>query len=79
MFKDALSSDRNSSPDDLRLVAARRLAWNKDAWREPALLAFVIRTLKQIVADETENPESRAEADMLIGKLNRAGKVPALG
>jgi hypothetical protein len=63
---------------DFRLVAARRLTWNKDAWREPAFVALAIRGLQQIVADETESPESQAEAKMLIEKLYLARKVPAL-
>ncbi len=62
---------------DFRLIAARQLSWDKDAWREPAYLAFVIRTLKEIAVNETESRESRAEAEMLMKKLYKAEKRPA--
>jgi hypothetical protein len=64
--------------EDYRLVAARQLRWDKEAWRKPAHLALVIRALKQIVADESESPVSRAEAEMLTKKLYMAGKEPTL-
>jgi hypothetical protein len=64
--------------NDFRLVAARQLRWDKDAWRDQGHLALVIRTLEQMVADETESAETRAEAEMLIRKLRVVGKRPAL-
>ena len=64
--------------EDFRLVAARRLVWNKDAWREPAFLGLVIDTVKRIATDEAESPEARAEAEMLVKKLYLAGKAPKL-
>jgi hypothetical protein len=61
---------------DLRLVAARQMDWDKEAWRQPASLRFIIRTLEQLAANEEENPESRIEAERLIKKLYAAGKEP---
>lgn len=55
----------------------RQLAWNKDAWREPARIGLAIQFLEQILASEDASPESRAEAEMLIKQLYKAGKKPA--
>ena len=63
--------------DDYRLVAARKLDWNENAWREPARIALVISGLKTFLADNPENPVLRAEAEHLIRKLYLAGKKPA--
>lgn len=63
--------------DDIRLVAARRKIWDKDAWRDAGLLGLIIRNLKAITDDETEALSARAEAEMLIKKLYIAGKRPA--
>jgi hypothetical protein len=62
--------------DDYRLVAARKLTWNENAWREPAFLALVISGLKGFLAEGPENPDSRAEAKYLIHTLYQAGKTP---
>jgi len=62
---------------DFRLVAARRLRFNENAWQDQGHLWLVIHTLKQIVADVTETVVARAEAEMLIKKLYIAGKRPA--
>ena len=64
--------------DDLRLVGARRMIWDEEAWRVPASIAFHIRNLNQILADDDESPESRAEAKMLIPKLHALVKRPPL-
>lgn len=61
---------------DFRLVVARQMEWDKDIWRKPATLGLAIRTLDQLLADENENPESRAEAARLIKRLNLLGKKP---
>ena len=61
---------------DLRLVVARKLVWKEEAWREPAYVAQVIRGLRDIVADEDTDKVSRAEAEMLIKKLNKAIQRP---
>ena len=58
--------------EDYRLVAARRLVWNKDAWRAPAHVALAIRSLEAMLAAETLSTETRAEAEMLIRKLTAA-------
>jgi hypothetical protein len=64
--------------NDPRLVSARILVWNKDAWRNPAFLHLTIRMLEQIVNSDVESPESQAEAKMLIKQLYLAGKTPKL-
>ena len=58
-------------------VPARQLLWDPNAWRKPAYLAFIIRTLEATVAEGFERPEDQAEALMLIKKLYLAGKKPA--
>lgn len=64
--------------NDFRLIAARQLAWDNSAWRQPGLLGLTIRALKEIVACEGESSEARAEAAMLIKKLYAAGKKPSV-
>jgi hypothetical protein len=64
--------------EDFRLVAARQLAWDKEACRKHAYRALVIHALEGIVASDVEQPVSRAEAEMLIKKLYAVGKKPAL-
>lgn len=63
---------------DFRLVGARIMAWKKDAWREPAMLAFYTRLLQGIIDEEGEAPEDRAEAAYLIKQLYAASKRPAV-
>lgn len=64
--------------DDYRLVAARRLAWNEEAWREPALIYLALAGLKNIAIDETQPREVHAEVEFLIRKLHTAAKPPCL-
>ncbi len=61
---------------DIRLVTARQLLWDKEAWRQPAFLFFAIQMLDQIVENDAEAPEARNEAQVLIKKLYQAGKAP---
>jgi hypothetical protein len=63
---------------DIRLVTARQLLWDKEAWRQPAFLGFAIQMLDQIVEDDAQSSEARNEAQMLIKKLYQAGKAPRL-
>lgn len=63
--------------DDYRLVAARKLAWNENAWREPSILALAIFGLQAFLVDYPEKSDSHAEAENLIRKLHQAGKTPA--
>lgn len=62
--------------NDYRLVAARRLVWTPDAWREPARLGLAIRGLKEVIAEWPDNAQNHIEAKMLISKLYAAGKTP---
>jgi len=59
------------------LIFARQLAWNENAWREPARIGLAISSMKKIIASENVSHEHRAEAEMLIKKLYLAGKKPA--
>lgn len=62
--------------DDIRLVAARRMIWDKDAWRRPGMLALLTRSMQDIVDSDDEPDIARTEAKMLIKKLYLAGKRP---
>jgi len=64
--------------EDYRLVAARKLVWDKEAWRKPAVLLQAINWLEQIVADQSGTVVAHAEAQMLINKLHQAAKQPTL-
>ena len=56
--------------NDLRLVAARKLVWDRERQlREPAHRAFIVRTLEDMIALEEHTSETRAEIEMLIKKL----------
>ncbi len=63
---------------DFRLIAARRLVWDKSAWQRPGTLALSIRSLQQLMAEEGRTRQTLAEAEMLIAKLYQATKEPAL-
>ena len=54
---------------DFRLIAARRLIWDKNAWQHPGHIALVTRSLKQLMDEEGRTMETLAEAEMLIRKL----------
>jgi hypothetical protein len=72
MFDNDLLCDTPRTPHaapDIRLVNARRLTWDKDAWQAPGFVAFVARELEKILADESEPVASRAEARVLLKKL----------
>jgi hypothetical protein len=64
--------------DDYRLIAARRLVWKEELWREPALVALAISGLRTILMDESESDEARTEGRYLIKKLLSASKQPPL-
>ena len=65
-----------SKMDNLWLVFARCISWDKDAWRYPSKVWLAIRELKQIAASENASSEERAEANMLVRNLNAALKPP---
>lgn len=62
--------------DDLRLVAARRMVWDSNAWRQPAMVALLTRRMQDIVDSNDESDVARAEAKMLIKKLHLASRKP---
>lgn len=64
--------------NDFRLVAARRMVWDKQVWRRPGTLGLAIRTLEQILETEELSSAEQAEVEMLIRQLYAAGKPPAL-
>lgn len=62
--------------EDIRLVGARRLVWNPDAWQQPGTLHMYAQLLNGIIDNEEESTEARAEAAMLLKQLYAAGKRP---
>ena len=70
--KDCMSQTAPSTPygdQDFRLIAARRLVCDKNAWQQPGYIVLVIHSLKQLMNDEGRARETLAEAAMLIRKL----------
>jgi len=63
---------------DVRFVRARQLVWDKEAWRQPALIGLVIRSLQQVLDDEAGDAGALAEARWLIKNLRHAVKPPPL-
>jgi hypothetical protein len=65
--------------NDFRLVAARRLVWNKErCLLEPAYRALVIHSLEEMGSNEDWDPTTQAEIAMLTKKLYAAGKPSPL-
>ena len=64
---------------DFRLIAARQLVHDSEAWRNPGYLGLVTRTLQQMQDGEPASLETRAEIEMLIKKLRLAAKTQAAG
>jgi len=58
-------------------IAAQRWADNPDAWRDPARCDEWITVMKAIADNESERPEARAEAELLVKRLRKAKKKPA--
>ena len=65
--------------DDFRLIAARKLVCDSEAWRNPAYLNLVTRTLQQMQNGEPASTATHAEMEMLIKKLRLAVKAPVIG
>jgi hypothetical protein len=55
---------------------AQQFAENPDAWKEPARCDEWITIMKAIADNESERPEARAEAEMLVKRLRKAKKKP---
>ena len=54
---------------DPRLVFARRLVWDPEAWRSPGTIAFACRCLEAILEEPNTSKETLAEANMLLKQL----------
>jgi len=54
---------------DIRIEAARRMVWDKDASRKPGFVAWLTRLMKAILRDEELDKQDRAEVEMLLKKL----------
>lgn len=63
---------------DIRLVVARQMVWDTEAWRRPGSIWEVICSLQQMLEVEERSNADRAEIAMLIKKLYAASKPPAL-
>jgi len=61
---------------DDRFTEAQRLADSPDAWREPARCNDWIRLMNEIADNDAERPEARAEAELLVKRLEAAKKRP---
>jgi hypothetical protein len=57
-------------------AAAQRVAENPDAWKEPSHCDEWIAVMKAIADNESERPEARAEAEMLVKRLRKAKTKP---
>lgn len=51
---------------------AQRWADNPEAWKDPERCEAWIRIMQAIAADESERPETRAEAELLAKRLRHA-------
>jgi hypothetical protein len=49
---------------------------NPDAWQEPTRCDDWIRLMQEIVENQSERPEDRAEAEMLVARLKAAKRSP---
>ncbi|HTT84322.1 MAG TPA: hypothetical protein VMF67_12650 [Rhizomicrobium sp.] len=58
-------------------LEAQRLADSADAWQEPGRCDAWISIMKAIAANESERPEARAEAELLVKRLRKAKRKPA--
>jgi hypothetical protein len=56
---------------------AQRLADDPDAWKEPARCDEWITVMKAVADNESERPEVRAEAELLVKRLRKAKHKPA--
>ena len=54
---------------DFRLIAARRLVCDKNAWQAPAHIWLVTNSLRQLMGEDGCTRQTLAEAALLIKKL----------
>jgi hypothetical protein len=55
---------------------AQRLADDPNAWKDPARCDEWITVMKAIADNESERPEARTEAELLVKRLRKAKKKP---
>jgi hypothetical protein len=58
-------------------VEAQSWADDPDAWKDPARCDEWIAVMSAIAENESERPEARAEAELLVTRLRQARKKPA--
>ncbi|HEX4080599.1 MAG TPA: hypothetical protein VHX61_17190 [Rhizomicrobium sp.] len=61
---------------DDRFAEAQLWADNPDAWQEPSRCDDWIRVMQEIAYNQGERPEDRAEAEMLVIRLEAAKRGP---
>jgi len=61
---------------DERFTDAQSWADNPDAWREPARCNDWILVMQEIAHNPGERPEDRAEAELLVMRLQAAKRGP---
>jgi hypothetical protein len=62
--------------NDDPFAQAQRLADDPNAWKEPGRCDEWIAVMKAIAENESERPEARAEAELLVKRLREAKKKP---
>ncbi|MGH6890470.1 MAG: hypothetical protein ACREHF_14980 [Rhizomicrobium sp.] len=55
---------------------AQRFADSPDAWKDPARCNAWIKVMQSVAANESERPETRAEAELLVKRLRKAKTKP---
>jgi len=61
---------------DGRFTDAQLWADNPDAWQEPGRCDDWIRLMQEIADNQGERPEDRAEAEMLVIRIEAAKRRP---
>jgi hypothetical protein len=60
-------------------IEAQRLADDPDAWKDSARCDEWISVMQALADNESERPEARAEAELLVKRLRKAKKKPGTG
>ena len=61
---------------DERFTEAQLWADNADAWQDPARCDDWIRVMQEIADNPRERPEDRAEAELLVIRIEAAKRGP---
>ncbi|HEY3637354.1 MAG TPA: hypothetical protein VGK90_04315 [Rhizomicrobium sp.] len=67
-----MEADTSDDP----FLEAQNWADDPDAWREPARCDEWIVVMQEIANNDSERPEARAEAELLVRRLQKAKEKP---